>query len=154
MTNSKDYPLTEKEFWQIYKKVPRLSVEIVIKSDKGVLLSLRDIEPCKGLWHLPGGTVFFGEKLTEAVERVAKRELGVEVTSTKLIGYIDYPSHFEHGLDSPVGIAFDVEYKGRLTPNKESTKLGWFKELPTNMHPDQDKFLQTKVLKNLSDAAS
>lgn len=148
-----DYLLSKEEFNRIYKKVPRLSVEIVTCSPKGVLLSLRNIEPCKGLWHLPGGTVFFGEKLTAAVARVAKRELGVNVTSTKLLGYIDYPSHFEHGLDSPVGIVFEVKYEGPLNLNKESAKLDWFKKLPANMHPDQDDFLQKKVLDNLSGGA-
>lgn len=144
--SKKDYPFTNKEFWEIYKKVPRLSVEVVVVSDKGVLLSLRDIEPDKGLWHLPGGTVFFGEKLTEAVARVAKRELGITVTGTELLGYIDYPSHYQHGLDSPVGIAFKVEFSGEIKPNKEASKLGWFKELPKNLHGDQGAFLTSKVL--------
>jgi len=141
-----DYPLSQKEYWAIYKKIPRLTVEVVVKSDKGVLLSLRNIEPCKGLWHLPGGMVFFGERLTEAVARVAKRELGIQVTHTKLLGYIDYPSHYKKGLDSPVGIAFEVGYTGSIKPNKESSKLEWFKQLPSNMHPDQDEFLETNVL--------
>ncbi|HET7059800.1 MAG TPA: NUDIX domain-containing protein [Candidatus Saccharimonadales bacterium] len=142
----KDYPFTLEEFHDIYSKVPRLTVEVVIKSDKGVLLSLRDIEPHKGAWHLPGGTVFFGEKLVDAVKRVAKRELGITVTGTKLLGYIEYPSHVGNGLDSPVGIAFLAKYEGTVKPNQEAAKLDWFSELPSNMHPDQDKFLQSKVL--------
>lgn len=142
----KDYPFTPEEFHAIYSKVPRLSVEIIIKSDRGVLLSLRDIEPCKGLWHLPGGTVFFRERLKDAVARVAKRELGINVTKAELLGYIEYPSHYEHGLDSPVGIAFEVEYTGDIATNKEASKVGWFKQLPPNMHPDQDEFIKDKVL--------
>lgn len=142
----KDYPFTLEEFHEIYGKVPRLTVEVVLKSDKGVLLSLRDIEPHKGAWHLPGGTVFFGEKLTDAVRRVAKRELGVDVTGTKLLGYIEYPSHYETGLDSPVGIAFLADYAGDIKPNEESSRLEWFKQLPSNMHLDQIEFINNKVL--------
>lgn len=141
-----DYPLTLKEFHAIYSKVPRLCVEVVIKSDKGVLLALRDIEPCKGRWHLPGGTVFFGETLTDAVRRVAKRELGVTVTITEMLGYIEYPSHYENGLDSPVGLAFLVDYEGTIRPNKEASRLDWFNELPSNLHPDQDRLILEKVL--------
>ena len=144
---NKDYPLAPEEFNAIYSKVPRLCVEIVIKSDEGVLLSLRDIEPCKGQWHLPGGTVFFGEKHVNAVGRIARRELSIAITGAKLLGYIDYPSHYENGLDSPVGIAFAVKYKGDIKPNKESSKIGWFKKLPDNIHADQDKFLNDKVLR-------
>jgi ADP-ribose pyrophosphatase YjhB (NUDIX family) len=144
--HDKDYPFTLEEFHEIYGKVPRLTVEVVLKSNRGVLLSLRDIEPCKGLWHLPGGTVFFGEKLTDAVQRVAKRELGVDVTGTKLLGYIEYPSHYETGLDCPVGIAFLADYRGEIKPNEEAAKLEWFKQLPSNMHPDQNEFINSKVL--------
>ena len=141
-----DYPLSSEEFHTIYGKVPRLCVEIVIKSDKGVLLSLRDIEPCKGLWHLPGGTVFFGERLTDAVKRVAKRELDIVVTDTKFIDYVEYPSHYEKGFDSPVGLAFLVDYQGEIRPNEEAADVGWFNVLPSNTHADQEEFINTKVL--------
>jgi ADP-ribose pyrophosphatase YjhB (NUDIX family) len=147
MSNDQDYPMSLEEFNEVYSKVPRLTVEVVIKSARGVLLSLRDIEPCKGLWHLPGGTVYFGEKVTDAVRRVAKRELGVEVTGQpKLLGYIEYPSHYENGLDSPVGLAFLSDYTGEIQPNEETAQLDWFTELPANMHPDQDTFIINKVL--------
>ncbi len=143
---SKDYPLTKEEFDSIYSKVPRLCVDLVIKSDKGVLLSLRDIEPCKGLWHLPGGTVFYGESLLEAVRRVGERELGVKITSAESIGYIEYPTHIKNGWHSPVSIAFLAEYEGEIKPNHEAAKLDWFTRLPDNLHPDIDGFLTEKVL--------
>ena len=63
------HPLSQKELWEIYKKVPRLTVETIFHSNGGVFLTLRNIDPCKGLWHSPGGTVRFGERLTEAVAR-------------------------------------------------------------------------------------
>jgi ADP-ribose pyrophosphatase YjhB (NUDIX family) len=142
-----DNPLSQKEFWEIYKKVPRLTVEIIIRKNKMVLLTLRNIEPCKGMWHLPGGTVRFGERLIDAVTRVAARELSITVSATKLLGYIEYPSHFENGLDSPVGIAFEVtNYKGLLKPNAEASKYDWFKELPDNMHPEQKDFIKQNGL--------
>lgn len=137
------YPLTHKEFWEIYKKVPRLSIEIIIRSNEGVFLTMRNIEPCKGLWHIPGGTVQFGEKLTEAVSRVAKRKLGIEVKGNKLLGYIEYPSHYKNGLDSPVGIAFEItDYEGQLKPNLETKDYGWFEKLPSKMHQEQKDFLR------------
>ena len=47
-------PLPQEEFEWIFSRVPRLTVELVITAPRrGVLLSLREIEPCKGLWHLP-----------------------------------------------------------------------------------------------------
>ena len=136
------HPLSEEEFWTIYRKVPRLTVEIIVISEKGFYLTLRQIEPCKGLWHLPGGTVRFGERLLDAVSRVARRELGIEVEHAAMKGYIEYPSHFLCGLDSPVGIAFQISFSGEITPNEEAAKGGWFEVLPDNMHDEQKEFLR------------
>ena len=82
--------LPQEEFDWIFSRVPRLTVELVIASTaRGVLLALRDRGPCKGLWHLPGGTVRFGERVVEAVRRVAQDELGLTVSVGQLLGYID-----------------------------------------------------------------
>ena len=99
-------PLPQAEYEAIYAKVPRLTVEVIIASSDGILLARRKTGPCAGLWHIPGGTVRFGEPLTDAVQRVANQELGVEVTIDRVLGYIEYPSHLARGLDWPVGIAF------------------------------------------------
>ncbi len=141
--SSNNNPLTQREFETIYSKVPRLTVEIVVKNGNGAIyLTKRGIQPCIGQWHLPGGTVRFGELMQEAVKRIAKRELGTNVITMKNVGYIEYPSHYEHGLDSPVGIVFEVEsYEGVLIPNKESIEADWFTKLPEAMHADQDTFL-------------
>ncbi len=64
-------PLTEEEFREIYSKVPRLTVEVIVQSSRGILLTKRASGPCSGLWHIPGGTVRFGEPLVAAVSRVA-----------------------------------------------------------------------------------
>ena len=150
MNDNQDYPLTPEEFHDIYSRVPRLTVEVIIRSDKGVMLSLRDIEPYKGFWHLPGGTVLFGESLKDAVRRVAARELGVRVRGEpKFIEYIDYiehPEHFKSSGQHCVGMAFLTEFEGELKPNQEAAKLDWFTELPENIHPDQIEFIKNKVL--------
>jgi len=143
--SNREHPLTPEEFKSIYSKVPRLTVEIIVKNDEdAIFLTKRAIEPCKGQWHLPGGTVRFGEPMLGAVHRIAKRELGIDVQEVNNTGYIEYPSHFENGLDSPVGIVFEVrKHSGGLTPNDESQESGWFTQLPEGMHADQDKYLLT-----------
>ncbi len=143
--NTDEYPLTDEEFRSIYSKVPRLTVEVVIKTDKGVLLTMRDIEPYKGYWHLPGGTVYFNENLSEAVRRVAKNELGVTVTSSKFINYIEYPTHLQYSFDSPIGMAFLVEFEGEIVLDRQASEAKWFNEIPTNLVLEQAEFLQ-KIL--------
>jgi ADP-ribose pyrophosphatase YjhB (NUDIX family) len=136
-------PLPREEFDRIFSRVPRLTVELVIaSSNRGALMALRDFGPCKGLWHLPGGTVRFGEPLVEAVKRVARDELGVTVSVGEMLGYIEYPSHYNNGLDSPVGLAFLADVVGDM-PDERDLRSGcaWFSVLPDNMHEEQRKFL-------------
>jgi ADP-ribose pyrophosphatase YjhB (NUDIX family) len=130
--------LPQAEYEAIYSRVPRLCVEVLISDPRGVLLSLRDHDPCAGLWHIPGGAVLFGERLVDAVTRVARRELGIDVRVGEMVGYIEYPSHYENGLDSPVGLAFATE---PVTPLPDRLELvsqcGWFPTPPEPMHPEQ-----------------
>jgi ADP-ribose pyrophosphatase YjhB (NUDIX family) len=132
-------PLPQAEFDAIYARVPRLTVEVVIASaQNGVVLTLRTLGPCQGLWHIPGGTVRFGEPLVDAVTRVARDELGVSVAVGEMLGYIEYPSHYENGLDCPVGIAFAAKIVAGDLPQ---TDCGRFAELPQAMHDEQRRFL-------------
>lgn len=136
------HPLSQEEFDSIYAKVPRLTVEVILKNTNGIYLTKRSIEPCKGQWHLPGGTVRFGESLIEAVQRTAKRELGIVVKTAKEMGVIEYPSHYLQGLDQPVGVVYEVQtYSGEPIINNEAQEAGWFKSLPNPMHAEQDTFL-------------
>jgi ADP-ribose pyrophosphatase YjhB (NUDIX family) len=136
-------PLPQDEFDRIFSRVPRLTVELVITSnDRGVLLALRDLGPCRGLWHLPGGTVRFGEPVVKAVRRVARDELGLTVRVGQLLGYIEYPSHYQNGLDSPVGLAFSTTAAGDMPDERDlRSECAWFTVLPDNMHGEQKQFL-------------
>jgi ADP-ribose pyrophosphatase YjhB (NUDIX family) len=137
-------PLPQDEFDWIFSRVPRLTVELVIASSaRGVLLALRDRGPCKGLWHLPGGTVRFGEPVTDAVRRVALNELGLIMGAGELLGYIEYPSHYDNGLDSPVGLAFRAQPSTADMPHERDlrSECAWFTTLPQNMHDEQREFL-------------
>ena len=141
-------PLPESEYRNIFSKVPRLTVEIVVSSESGVLLARRVGGPCAGLWNLPGGTVRFAEPMKAAIHRVALDEIGSDVVIDELLGYIEYPSHARQGLDWPVGIAFHThvvagEAHGLGT---ERGRLEWFHQLPEKMHEEQKAFLRSHGL--------
>jgi len=141
-------PLPEVEYQTIFRKVPRLTVEIVICSELGVLLARRIGGPCDGLWNLPGGTVRFAEPATDAVHRVALDEIDADVTIDEFLGYIEYPSHTRLGLDWPVGLAFRTHLAPRecdalaILPDR----LDWFTQLPDEMHEEQRAFLRAHGL--------
>jgi ADP-ribose pyrophosphatase YjhB (NUDIX family) len=135
--------LPKDEYDAIYSRVPRLCVEVVIADPaRGVLLALRDIPPNVGAWHIPGGTVLFGEPLAEAVKRVARDELELDVAVGELLGYIEYPSHYENGLDSPVGLAFAAEpADGPVDDARLRQGCVWFSRLPDGLYGEQREFL-------------
>jgi hypothetical protein len=136
--------LPKPEYDEIFRKVPRLCVEVVVVArDRGVLLMLRDIPPNVGAWHLPGGTVLFGEPVIDAIKRVARDELRVDVEPQELLGYIEYPSHYQNGLDSPVGLAFRTEIVGPA--NALPDGCGWFRHLPAGLYAEQREFLARKL---------
>ena len=105
---------------------------------------LRDIPPNVGAWHIPGGTVLFGERVTDAVTRVAHDELGLDVTVGNLLGYIEYPSHYENGLDSPVGLAFRA-IPAASTDGDPPEGCAWFTALPDGLYAEQAEFLARRL---------
>jgi 8-oxo-dGTP pyrophosphatase MutT (NUDIX family) len=138
--------LPKAEFDAIFSRVPRLSVEVVIYTpERGVVLMLRDIPPNIGAWHIPGGTVLFGERVTDAVRRVARDELGLDVSVGDLLGYIEYPSHYENGLDSPVGLAFEAIPNADARASPAPAGCEWFTTLPAGLYAEQAEFLGRRV---------
>lgn len=138
--------LSRAEFDLIYAKVPRLCIELVVKSEKGVLLTLRDIEPGKGFWHLPGGTVLFDESVDQTLERVAREELGLGIKSSKLLGLIDWWGSTTEVNRHTVSVAYLVELEnGEIKLNFQSSKYDFFKEIPKKTLVEQKKFLEVNL---------
>lgn len=141
----KKFPLNPEEFQSIYNKVPRLRVDLVIKDEKGIVLSKRLIDPMKGFWHLPGGTVLRKEKLQNAVKRVAKDELGLAVGVEKFLGYIEYlpepknRSSFGHSL----GMVFETFIiSGKPTGSWQAEEVEIFSDMPNELVPEQAEFMR------------
>ncbi|MFI9812625.1 NUDIX hydrolase [Saccharothrix variisporea] len=136
-------PLSREEFDSIYAKVARLTVEVLVHTEDGVLLTRRGIEPCLGYWHLPGGTVLFGERLVDAVRRVARNELDVEVEVGGQLGVIEYPSLLASGYRGwPVGLVFAARIvAGVPARTEQSAQVGYFRTLPHDVIHDQAAFI-------------
>lgn len=143
------YPLTYEEFTSIYSRVPRLTVEVLINTPQGILLTLRSLASWNNLWHLPGGTVYYGETVEEAVIRIASEEIGISVTPTKLVGYLHYPSEEkERGFGWSIGLVFACDSASQIVSlGEQASRYQFFKTLPENMVVEQKVFLQTYVLK-------
>lgn len=135
-------------FRMIYSQVPRLCVEVVLQTPKGILLTKRSIEPYKGMWHLPGGTVLFGETMEEAVVRVAKEEVNVTVTDMNLIAPLYYKDEEKvKGYGWTISIAFNVDGDySNVQGSEQGEEFAFFLSVPDNTVSDQKTFLESSVI--------
>lgn len=62
-----------------YPVTPRVGVGAITVKDGKVLLVKRAIEPSKGLWAIPGGTLKLGETLQECAAREILEETGIRI---------------------------------------------------------------------------
>lgn len=136
--------LSDEEFFAIYNKVPRLNVDLLIRSDKGILLSLRTIEPNPDCWHLPGGTVYKGERIIDAATRIAKKETGLNIKTEKCLGYMEFPHEIRSGIEMhTISIVMEGSpIDGELRHDENAKELRYFGRLPEKMIPEHGKFLR------------
>lgn len=141
--------VSQEDYDYIYEKVPRLCVDIVIKTKEGVLLTLRDIEPYKGQWHLPGGRVMKHEPLIDAVKRIAKAETGFDIEIEKNLGVMEflYEPQEKYAIHT-VSVAFLVRpMVGTLKTDWQGSEGRYFKEVPENIIKEHGELLN-KFLRN------
>lgn len=135
-------PFTYAKFKQIYSEVPRLCVDLVIQTGEGILLTKREMEPYKGYWHLPGGTVLFQEKILDTIQRIAQEEVGIQVIILGLGGFIEFlQEKRDNKLFHSVSLGVVCEPKD-AAKIKLSKTVRLFKDSPKHTIPEQKKFLE------------
>ncbi len=85
-------------------ETPKLMVDVIIPSERGVVLIRRGNDPFEGRWALPGGFVEVGETLEEAAYREAAEETGLAVEVARLVGVYSDPERDPRGHN--VSVAF------------------------------------------------
>lgn len=139
------------EFKDIYSKVTKLSVEVIILKEDKILLTRRAIPPGIGQWHTPGGTVLKGEKLNQTVQRVAKEELGLSVGIGKYVGIIEYNTYINK-YDQGISLVFLVTPKNNkeIILDGQSDKYDYFGEVPKNTIQKQRDFCEDVLKMKIS----
>ncbi len=85
-------------------ETPKLMVDVVIPSERGIVLVRRASDPFEGEWALPGGFVEVGETVEEAATREAAEETGLAIELARLIGVYSAPDRDPRGHN--VSVAF------------------------------------------------
>ena len=139
-----NFKLNGEEFKEIYSKVPRLCVELVIENKDGVLMTKRALESWFGLWHLPGGTVLYGETIKDAAKRIAKEELGAKIGIKGLVGFAEYQNEEKiRGFGFSVGLMLLCSLLSLdIKLDSQASEYKFFKILPKEAIPEHKHFLE------------
>ena len=118
-------------FKTIIDSAPLISIDILLKKDGKVLLGKRVNKPAQGYFFSMGGRVNKNEAIANAMARIAKNELNIELKYIpKFIGV------FEHFYDDSiykvvsthyVNLAYEYEVKEVLSlPTEQHDEYRWF----------------------------
>ena len=97
-------------------------VDVVIPSEKGVVLVRRGSEPFEGQWALPGGFVEVGETVTQAAVREAEEETGLTVEVSRLVGVYSEPDRDPRGHNVSVAFLASV-LSGRMRAASDAAEV-------------------------------
>lgn len=134
----------------IVAHVPVPSVDLVIDCTDGVLLARRQNEPAKGEWFVPGGRIQKGEPIREAVHRIAREELNIDVTIKSQLGVYDHLYDISDVDDS--GGKHYIAHGYHVVPDSEAIKLDNQHDDSAVFQPDQLPDLHPYVKSYLIDA--
>ena len=119
---------------------PRLTVDIIIRTPKGIVLIERKNYP-KG-WALPGGFVEYGETIRQAAVREAKEETSLDVMLTRHFHTYTDPKRDPRGYT--ISAVFIADAKGipKARSDAKNAKFFTSRALPKKMAFDHRKILR------------
>ncbi len=106
------------EFWQNSKPAVGAFIIRLVDGLPEVLLSLRGIEPHKGMWDCPGGFLENGELPETGLAREMKEELGISIQKPRLftLGIDEYP---RDDVAEEARFVLTLYYRCDLPPNAQ-----------------------------------
>ena len=129
--------LNRDDFAQIVKNTPLISIDLIVRNkEREVLLGLRNNEPARGFWFVPGGRILKDERMAQAFRRIGRDELGteLEISDGKFLGVFEHlydeNFHQETGFGTHfVVLAYEIINSGRFEdlPNGQHHRFRWMK---------------------------
>lgn len=127
--------LPEKEYSEVVKNTPLVSIDLVIEdADGNVLLGYRLNNPAQNTWFVPGGVIRKNEPFLEAFKRISEAELGmqIELVETTFLGVYEhiYPTNFANHPDFGTHYivnAFSIKLKQKAIklPKAQHSEYWW-----------------------------
>ena len=123
--------LDDYTFKTVIDSTPLVSIDILLKKDNKILLGKRINKPAQGYFFSTGGRVNKNEAIDNAMSRIAKNELNIELKTTpKFIGVFEHfydDSIYENISTHYVNLAYEYEVK-EITdlPTEQHNEYQWF----------------------------
>lgn len=122
------------KFANLVQSAPLVSIDLIIMTEKGVLLGRRKNQPAKGFWFVPGGRVLKDETIELAVKRISFKEINLEKKLNDLHFIGVYEHFYENSFVSEnvtthyVVLAFELECDLSLSslPSTEHNEYRFF----------------------------
>lgn len=141
-----DKPIPPEEYITIVKHVPVVSVDLLVHHEGGLVFGMRENEPAKGEWFVPGGTMLKGETRREAVHRIAQEEMDADVLIDEELGVYThrYQSAAAAGVDSKqyLATAYVVTPDSDLQPDDQHTEFDVFKSPFPDLHNYVERYIR------------
>ncbi len=131
--------LDDQTFKVVINSTPLISIDLLVTKDNKILLGRRINKPAQGCLFSIGGRVYKNETINNAMMRIAKNELNIELKLTP-----DFIGVFEHFYDDSiyqdvsthyVNLAYEIEIEETLS-------------LPTEQHNEYQWLTIDELLKN------
>jgi colanic acid biosynthesis protein WcaH len=137
--------LPDETYDEFVAHMPQVCVEVVLETDRGVLLAKRVNHP--RVWFWPGGRLFKGESLAAATRRIADEELGIEIDLVEDFGPY---AHFWRGNGAaPSRHTVNVPFHARprqdhpeITLDDQHSDYRFVDDVESWMHPYVRRYLK------------
>ena len=142
-----DRPIPDDTWRTVVRHVPIVSVDLIVRHGGGVVLGRRTHPPARGEWFVPGGRLRKGESIDEAVDRVAREELGVAVTVDSRLGVYEHhwdESEFDDVATKqyvPVGVVVSP-LDDAFVADDQHAELRVFEPPFPDLHPYVETYLR------------
>jgi ADP-ribose pyrophosphatase YjhB (NUDIX family) len=118
----------EREGRFIYENPIPAATGVIVDRRGRLLLVLRNREPGKSEWSLPGGFVETGESPVEAAVRELQEETGLAVSNPSLIDVVYQNSEYYRTSLLIIGYHFE-RFEGELRPGDDAGDVRFFDRL-------------------------
>ena len=122
--------LDDQTFETVINSTPLISIDLLVKKDNKILLGKRINKPAQGYLFSIGGRVYKNETIDNAMMRIAKNELNIELKLTpRFIGVFEHfydDSIYQDVSTHYVNLAYEIEIEETLNlPNEQHNEYQW-----------------------------